>query len=110
MNDSRKRRDTYVSMWQSQMVSKHVASFPVEFLIRDVAGLQQSFPGSCSQAGVGGVGGGGGGGEGRGLDSEEEAELSDENGKGNQAREGGVAEYSCTESFALPIADTQAFW
>lgn len=47
---------------------------------------------------------------GAGLESEEEAGLSDENGKGKQATEGGAAEYSCTGSFALPIPGIQKFW
>lgn len=47
---------------------------------------------------------------GAGLESEEEAGLSDQNGKGNQAREGGAAECSYTGSFALQIAGIQTNW
>lgn len=42
-----------------------------------------------------------------GLEPEEAAGLSDQNGEGNQAREGGAAECPCTGSFGLRVSGTQ---
>lgn len=72
MNDSRKLRDTLVSVWQSQMVSKHVAGRPVEILIWDVEGSTRAVHRKMLRGGAA-------------LESEEEAGLSGQNGKGNGA-------------------------